>query len=76
MGRRAGDPPHLIGSPKRINEEMGWHAQYNVERHREVRLGCMAGQSGTPHRRRDLETDRLIPPAIRSVVSDNTAPQR
>ena len=31
MGRRAGDPPHLIGSPKRINEEMGWHAKYNVE---------------------------------------------
>jgi UDP-glucose 4-epimerase len=29
--RRAGDPPKLIGSPKRINEEMGWHAQYNVE---------------------------------------------
>ena len=22
MARRAGDPPHLIGSPKRINEEM------------------------------------------------------
>ena len=31
MARRAGDPPHLIGSPKRINEEMGWHAQYIVE---------------------------------------------
>ena len=31
MPRRAGDPPHLIGSPKRINEEMGWHAKYNVE---------------------------------------------
>ncbi len=28
--RRAGDPPHLIGSPQRINEEMGWHAQYDV----------------------------------------------
>ena len=31
MARRAGDPPHLIGSPKRINEEMGWHAKYDVE---------------------------------------------
>ena len=29
--RRAGDPPHLIGSPKRINEEMGWRAKYDVE---------------------------------------------
>ncbi|MCI1983413.1 MAG: UDP-glucose 4-epimerase GalE [Bifidobacteriaceae bacterium] len=29
--RRAGDPPKLIGSPKRINGEMGWHAKYNVE---------------------------------------------
>ena len=27
MARRAGDPPHLIGSPKRINEEMaGTHS--------------------------------------------------
>ena len=31
MGRRAGDPPHLIGSPRRINEELGWHAKYNDE---------------------------------------------
>ena len=31
MARRAGDPPHLIGSPKRINEEMGWRAKYDVE---------------------------------------------
>ena len=31
MPRRAGDPPHLIGSPERINTEMGWHAQYNVK---------------------------------------------
>ncbi len=31
MARRAGDPPHLIGSPKRINEEMGWHARYDVD---------------------------------------------
>lgn len=31
MARRAGDPPHLIGSAARINEEMGWHARYNVE---------------------------------------------
>ena len=31
MGRRAGDPPHLIGSPERINTEMGSHAKYDVE---------------------------------------------
>ncbi len=31
LDRRAGDPPQLIGSPKRINEEMGWHAKYNVQ---------------------------------------------
>ena len=31
IARRAGDPPHLIGSPKRINEELGWHAKYDVE---------------------------------------------
>ena len=59
MARRAGDPPHLIGSPKRINEEMGWHAKYNVEGHCQVRLGCLAGQPGAPHRRRHLEADRL-----------------
>ncbi|BDR52580.1 UDP-glucose 4-epimerase GalE [Bombiscardovia nodaiensis] len=29
--RRAGDPAKLIGSPERINTEMGWHAQYDVE---------------------------------------------
>ena len=29
--RRAGDPPLLIGSPKRINEVMDWHAKYDVE---------------------------------------------
>lgn len=29
--RRPGDPAQLIGSPKRINEEMKWHAQYDVE---------------------------------------------
>lgn len=29
--RRAGDPPLLIGSPKRINETMGWHARYGVK---------------------------------------------
>lgn len=29
--RRAGDPPHLIGDPTRINTEMGWHARYTVQ---------------------------------------------
>lgn len=29
--RRAGDPPHLIGSPERINTEMDWHAQHDVK---------------------------------------------
>jgi len=28
--RRAGDPPHLVGSPKRINEVLGWHAELNL----------------------------------------------
>ncbi|RIY26456.1 UDP-glucose 4-epimerase GalE [Bifidobacteriaceae bacterium WP021] len=31
LDRRAGDPPQLIGSTKRINEEMGWHARYDVK---------------------------------------------
>ncbi|MFD2841747.1 UDP-glucose 4-epimerase GalE [Populibacterium corticicola] len=29
--RRAGDPPHLIGSAKRINEVLGWHAEKNLD---------------------------------------------
>jgi UDP-glucose 4-epimerase len=29
--RRPGDPPQLIGNTTRINEEMGWHAQYDVK---------------------------------------------
>ena len=54
MARRAGDPPHLIGSPKRINEEM-LARQVRRGRHRQVRVGCLAGQPRTPHRRRHLE---------------------
>lgn len=26
--RRAGDPPHLVGSPERINTVLGWHATH------------------------------------------------
>ncbi|WP_019149205.1 UDP-glucose 4-epimerase GalE [Timonella senegalensis] len=29
--RRAGDPPHLVGSPKRINEVLGWNAEKNLD---------------------------------------------
>ncbi|WP_029069413.1 UDP-glucose 4-epimerase GalE [Jonesia quinghaiensis] len=29
--RRAGDPPHLVGSPARINETLGWTAQNGLE---------------------------------------------
>lgn len=29
--RRAGDPPHLVGSSKRINEVLGWHAEKSFE---------------------------------------------
>ncbi len=29
--RRAGDPPHLVGSSKRINEVLGWHAESTFE---------------------------------------------
>ena len=28
--RRAGDPAHLIGSPARINSELGWHARHDL----------------------------------------------
>ncbi|MCI1220150.1 MAG: UDP-glucose 4-epimerase GalE [Bifidobacterium sp.] len=45
--RRAGDPPHLIGSPKRINEEMGWHAQYGV--HDIVQSSWDAWQANPDH---------------------------
>ena len=45
--RRAGDPPHLIGSPKRINEAMGWHAKYGVEDI--VRSGWEAWQANPEH---------------------------
>ncbi|WP_435298664.1 UDP-glucose 4-epimerase GalE [Timonella sp. A28] len=29
--RRAGDPPHLVGSSQRINEVFGWEAEKNLE---------------------------------------------
>ena len=45
--RRAGDPPHLIGSPKRINEEMDWHAKYNV--HDIVESAWAAWQANPDH---------------------------
>jgi UDP-glucose 4-epimerase len=45
--RRAGDPPHLIGSPKRINEEMDWHAQYGV--HDIVQSAWDAWQANPEH---------------------------
>ncbi|MCH4209602.1 UDP-glucose 4-epimerase GalE [Bifidobacterium sp.] len=45
--RRAGDPPHLIGSPKRINEEMGWHAKCDV--HDIVQSAWDAWQANPDH---------------------------
>ena len=53
MARRAGDPPHLIGSPKRINEEMGWHAQYNVE---DIVKSAWDAWQANPERHIDVET--------------------
>lgn len=29
--RRAGDPPQLVGSPERINEVLGWHAEADLD---------------------------------------------
>lgn len=29
--RRAGDPPHLVGSPERINSELKWTASHNLD---------------------------------------------
>lgn len=51
--RRAGDPPKLIGSPKRINEEMGWHAQYNVE---QIVESAWAAWQTNPQHHIDVET--------------------
>lgn len=45
--RRAGDPPHLIGSPERINTEMGWYAQYDV--HDIVESAWQAWQANPDH---------------------------
>lgn len=45
--RRPGDPAQLIGSPKRINEEMGWHAQYDV--HDIVKSAWAAWQANPAH---------------------------
>ena len=45
--RRAGDPPHLIGDPSRINTEMGWHAKYNV--HDIVESAWEAWQANPDH---------------------------
>ena len=53
MARRAGDPPHLIGSPKRINEEMGWHAQYNVE---DIVKSAWDAWQANPEHHIDVET--------------------
>lgn len=51
--RRAGDPPKLIGSPKRINEEMGWHAQYNVE---EIVESAWAAWQANPEHHIDVKS--------------------
>ena len=53
MARRAGDPPHLIGSPKRINEEMDWHAKYNVE---DIVKSAWAAWQANPEHHIDVDT--------------------
>ena len=53
MARRAGDPPHLIGSPKRINEEMGWHAKYDVE---DIVKSAWDAWQANPEHHIDVET--------------------
>lgn len=45
--RRPGDPAKLIGAPNRINEEMNWHAQYNV--HYIVESAWQAWQANPDH---------------------------
>lgn len=55
--RRAGDPPHLIGSPERINTEMGWHAQYDV--HDIVESAWKAWQAN-PNHHIDLDSWKQI----------------
>lgn len=45
--RRPGDPAKLIGSPERINNEMGWHAKYSV--HEIVESAWQAWQANPNH---------------------------
>ena len=50
--RRAGDPPKLIGSPRRINEVMGWHAKYGVK---EIVESAWNAWQANPAHRIDVE---------------------
>ena len=47
LARRAGDPPHLIGDPTRIGEDLGWHAKLGVEDI--LRSAWSAWQAGPRH---------------------------
>lgn len=47
LARRPGDPAQLIGNTTRINEEMGWHAQYDV--HDIVESAWAAWQANPNH---------------------------
>ena len=53
LPRRAGDPPQLIGNPTRINEEMGWHAQYNVK---DIVESAWAAWQANPKHHIDVES--------------------
>lgn len=55
--RRAGDPPHLIGSPERINTEMDWHAQYGVK---EIVESAWAAWQANPEHHIDVENWKQV----------------
>jgi len=57
LDRRAGDPPQLIGSPKRINEEMGWYARYDVK---DIVESAWAAWQANPEHHIDVESWKQI----------------
>ena len=71
MPRRAGDPPHLIGSPKRINEEMGWHAKYDVE---DIVESAWNGWLANPYHYFDVETWKQTDCFAQSAITNGGGP--
>lgn len=53
QARRPGDPAQLIGSPKRINSELNWHAKYNVE---DIVKSAWAAWQANPEHHIDVDT--------------------